>query len=688
MDADIAINESTSVEGVNASEVEAESNTVDSLEVLSSSGSVMQEVASVGEILTRLELNLACFSEKLINLDVLVMHVATRESDFEAFASEKEHTSNDIVEKAIEFDLLSGFLDSEVRELGGLLSSVAMEIDNVRKVISSYEHVDEAFILIEEKLRDSEKSLKQSQDHLLELRAQCTNIHGIILTSQGDQNWQDGEAADYFNGDALLTPKTKIKMHTVEQQRHILRMLEKSLARELDLEKKLTESRQVEEELEVRLQQEAFCMEGEIEDAWQRLFEGENAAEVLLGISKALLGRLQMAHFNLNGTVQRESYLQSKLQEMEERLKVNDNLLGKSEGTSKELRDKVKSLEKQLDDYEFQLSNYNTASAKKSQELESEILEMEDIINTLKEKNSEAERRIDSAGTECNILKEANVELDKELNLLKSSSSITSERINLLEKQLRDSELRLQHAVASAEASQEKQILLNSTIKDMEDLIEDLKSKVSKAESLMESAEEKCIILSESNSLLNEELAFVRGRLACLEASLCQAEETKKATARDINFRSKLITDLILQLAPERERLEKQIALLIMENKAQKKLFQQKEDKVPSPSPQSDGKDTGESMLPKAEFSAVTSPNECKEEKANFSSITNVVENVSGDLLMAESKEEITDSSTGLDALRDIDARQLNFKYVLIAVLVFLISAVIAVFMQHQSSHL
>ncbi|XP_019232373.1 PREDICTED: WPP domain-interacting tail-anchored protein 1 isoform X2 [Nicotiana attenuata] len=644
MDADTENNGSASIEGVNVNEVEVESNTVDSLEVLSSSGDVMQEVES-GEMLTRLELELACFSEKLVNLDILVMHVATRESDFEAFSSEKEHTSNEIVEKAIEFDLLSGVLDSEVKELGDLLSSVAMEIDNVRKIISSCGRVDETFVLIEEKLHDSEKSLKQSQDHLLELRAQCTNFHG-----------QGGKTVEHFNGDSLLTPKTKIKMQTVEQQRHILRMLEKSLARELDLEKKLTESRQVEEELNVRLQQETFCMEEEIEAAWQRLFEGENAAEVLLGISKELLGRLQIAHFNLNGTVQRESNLQSKLQEVDENLKTKDNLLRKSEITCKEHGDKVKFLEQRLEDSEFQLSNY-TSSAKKNLELESE----------------------------CKLLKEANVELDKELNLLKSSSSIKSERINLLERQLRDSELRLQHAVASAEASQEKQIMFNATINDMENLIEDLKSKVSKAESLMESAEDKCIILSESNSDLNEELTFARGRIACLEASLCQAEETKKATARDINFRSKLITDLIMQLALERERLEKQIALLILENKAQKKHFQQK-DKVPSLSPRSDGKDTKESVLPKAELISVTSSDESKEEKIKNLSPTSVDENIAGDLLMSESKEEITDSSSGLDASRDIDARKLNFKYALTAVLVFFISAMVAVLVQHQSS--
>lgn len=63
-------------------------------------------------------------------------------------------------------------------------------------------------------------------------------------------------------------------------------------------------------------------------------------------------------------------------------------------------------------------------------------------------------------------------------------------------------------------------------------------------------------------------------------------------------------------------------------------------------------------------------------------------ENISGDFMLRESKEEVTDSSTGLDASRDISARQLNFKYILTAVLVFLISAVVAVLLQNQTSQL
>jgi hypothetical protein len=44
--------------------------------------------------------------------------------------------------------------------------------------------------------------------------------------------------------------------------------------------------------------------------------------------------------------------------------------------------------------------------------------------------------------------------------------------------------------------------------------------------------EDKCIILSETNSDLNEELSFLRGRLECLEASLNQAEEKKNGNCK------------------------------------------------------------------------------------------------------------------------------------------------------------
>lgn len=245
-----------------------------------------------------------------------------------------------------------------------------------------------------------------------------------------------------------------VKMQTAEQQRHILRMLEKSLAREIDLEKKLTELRQVDEELKQRLhgsEQEVYCMEDETVNVLERWFEADNIGVVLMGISKELLGRLQILKFNLSSSVQRETQLRSKIEGSIEELKAKEN-------------------------------------------------------------------------------------------------------------SLRDLDIQLQRAIASAEASQEKQNLLYSTIRDMENLIDNLKLNVSKYERRADSAEEKCIVLSGSHAELNEELNFLRGRLESLELSLQQADEAKRVAAKGIGFQSKVVTNLVMQLAFERDRLHKQVS--------------------------------------------------------------------------------------------------------------------------------
>ncbi|KAL2499824.1 WPP domain-interacting tail-anchored protein 1 [Abeliophyllum distichum] len=387
MDADTIKDGSASIEHFIAGEMEAESSNIDSLDVLSYGGDITREVESAAEILTRVELDLARSSEKLVNLDILVLHVAARENDFEAFVLLEECASKGCVEKALEFELLSGFLDSEVRELDSFLSTLRTEILSFHGNMSSFEQLGEAFKEMEENLQDCEESLKQSLDQVSEIKVQSANFQRILLSAAGDDKWKDGkELASVENGH-LLNLNRNIKMQNAEQQRHILRMLERSLARELELEKKLTESTGT-EELKLRLQQEVCCMVEDSEVICERLFEAEYTAEILLGISKELYRRIQIVQFNLDGSVQREGELRSKLQ------------------------------------------------------------------------NSE------------------------------------------------------------------------STIKGMENLIEDLKSKVSKAESQTESAKEKCIILPESSSNLREEIKFQRGRIECLEASLRQAKEAKKGSAR------------------------------------------------------------------------------------------------------------------------------------------------------------
>ncbi|KAL2959245.1 hypothetical protein AAZX31_18G257500 [Glycine max] len=538
---------------------------------VSSSGEAIGDLGDdIVTVLTGLELNVACFSEKVANFSNFVMHLETLGFELEGLDLEKEDNdvdNMDCVGKFLEFDLLCGVLGSEIVELDRFLDTLHAEIaDSGERVASCKTWQD--------KLVDSEQCLRQSEMQFSEIKKQSASFERTLSSYKrgGNDNVEEGEII--LEDDESLNVSTVINMQTPEQQRHVLRMLEKSLANEIDLEKNFIDSRQIEEKLKqkmVSLEQELILMEEEATDACERWLEADNASEILTGISKQLLGRLQISQFNLNGLSQRESELRTKLETCIEQLKEKDVVSDKIE----QLNDKlilansqvvalsveVCSLEKQLKESECQVLNVK-ASADEYQKqyniLCSEVRDMEEVIVELKENVSNAESRANTAESLCKLLTETNDELNKQLALLKDGGG-KSERVESLERQLRESDLQLQQAVASAEASQEKQSMLYSTIKDMEHVIKDLKSKVSKAESRADSAEEKCIILSESNSDLNEELNFSRSRLECLEGSLHQVEEAKVASAKDIGKQTKVFKNLVMQLAVERERLNKQV---------------------------------------------------------------------------------------------------------------------------------
>ncbi|KAH1072716.1 hypothetical protein J1N35_025044 [Gossypium stocksii] len=720
MDADILHEEGVSGDEFNSMELEAGSSRADILDGISSGGEVNEEFGRANEILTRVELDLACSSEKLVNLSVLTMHLATRETDFESFMSEKDNMQVESMEKALEFDLLSGILDSEVKELNKFMEHLETYIISSRETISSFKHLGETFFKMEEKLLDSEESLKQSRDQVSEIKMQAADFHRILSCLHGNENRNDENGVNVSEGDRLSSGNTKIKMQTIEQQRHILRMLEKSLAREIDLEKKFAESRQIEEELKPRihtLEEGMVSMEEETMDVSERLFEAQNAAVVFMGISKELLGRLQLAQFNLNNSTHRETELRSKLEESTVKLKAKESALRTLQSSDTRLsdfvqaqvdtlkekltevekkfiladseaftmREKADSLEKQLKESELNLSNAK-ASLDESREqhdaLYSLINTLENDIAHLKAKLFEAEKRAHNAESKCKLIVETNTELIEELSLLKGQD-LTSEKVEFLEMQLKESEIRLLNAVASAEASQEKQNMLYSTIGDMENLIEDLKLKVSKAENRADSAEDKCIILSETNAELSEELRFLRGRLGCLEASLNQAEEMKMATARDIGIRTQLIANLLMQLGMERERLHQQISGLATENKVLiVKLKQTYKDHSIVQSHENKG-NVKDFLFSKQDSTAV-SARETKEEitksSVSGSELDKTTESV------GESEVKPTDGTSQYETVRTIDARLLSFKHISLALLVLLASTAAAYYFQKQKS--
>ncbi|KAI6670444.1 hypothetical protein NL676_005329 [Syzygium grande] len=661
---------------------------------ISSSGEMNGELGRAGEVLTRIELDLACTSEKFYNLNILMMHVATEESEFEVLDLERGQKMVSSMEKGLECDILSGFLDSEVKELDDFITTLRKEIEDSHKWISSSQNLGTSFLELEEKLSDSEKTLEQLREQVFELQAQSSMFQKTLSCFIGEERREMEMGAGFLANGGSLNVKTKTKIQTAAQHKHFLRMLEKSLARELDLEKKLTETKQTDEDMKLRLrsaEQEAFCLEEEVFDAWERLFEADNSAEVLLGISRDLLGQLQVTQFNRNGLIQREAELRSKLEDTTEQLKVKENALVEIEVSRKELsdclsaqvdslraclkevqdklnlansensilRDKVSSLEKQVEESETAKGS-EEGSQEETNVAVCRMSEMENLIEDLKEKLSEAESRVENAETNYKSLEVMNKELNEELVFLKRSC-LTAEKVEALERQLKDSDILLQHAVASADASEEKQAMLYSAIKDMEDIIEDLKLKVAKAESRADCAEEKCIILSESNAELNDELIFSRGRMQGLEGSLHHAEESKLATAKNIGIRTKVIANLVMQLAIERERLHKQLKSLAIENEILVVKLQQtsKGSTVPR------NHDVGQED-PAFEFPVAASMRECKEIEKESLATSTLVDDKSKDPSAVGTQAEPGEVTSQLDTAGFLMQVTTNFQEFLV----------------------
>ncbi|RID42343.1 hypothetical protein BRARA_J02234 [Brassica rapa] len=605
------------------------------------------ELSTASQVLIKVELDFAFVSEKLVNLSLLTMQLGSREHDFESFAShnkEEEEDDDDLAEKALEFDLLSSFLYSEVKEVESLVGFLQNEIQNARvTMISPFQDDGD----LEGKFHDAEQSLDQLMDQVVEMKKQSNSFHKLSSGSDELGSWSGGGAAESQTDGEFGDLSAKIKMQTADQQRNVLRMLEKSLAKEMELEKKLSESRNSEYQLEIKLyssEQDVLYMEEVIEDAYSRWLEAENSSEVFKGMLKEMSGKLQILKFNLSGSFKRETNLKSELVDKESALhkldssngRLGDFLMAQTEGLKESLREAEEKL--------ILLSTENSTLSEKVSSLEEQLNEttdLERVNEDLKEKLASAEE----AESKCR-------KLEEELGSFRAKG-YTPEKLESLEKHLRDSDHQLELAVAAVEAGKEKQSLLYSTVSDMEDVIEDLKSKVSKAENRADYTEDKLITVSESNADLNEELKFCRGRLKEAERYLQQAEERKLQTAKDIAQHNKIMKKLVLQLASERERLHKQITNLSKENR----VLMVKLKKVGKT-----GFTESENISPKSDQSSLP----CHQESKLQATITSLTD---------QEEEEETESTSDIGSVRRLDAGALGIKHILLAILVIFMSS-------------
>ncbi|KAK4376546.1 hypothetical protein RND71_002842 [Anisodus tanguticus] len=653
----------------------------------SSEAKDMEEMRSSMEILSRVDLDLAYSDEKLTNLDNLLIRVLACENEVEAISFENDEISPNSIEKVLTLDHLSIILNSEIRQLDNFIGTLQDLITDARQKISTCREFSELHRIMENKFHDTEELLRQSKERVLEMKMQLAKLQMTSLAF--DQNeWRHRMSLDLSEVNNVSARELKPHVQTVEQRR-ILRMLEKSLERELDLEKKLTLLKQNEDDLKLKLrltEKVALCMEEGAEVIWGRFLESENVAEVLMGISREMVGRLQIVNFNLSGSLQREKDFNSKIDNCIGQINAKDITLQNLSSCNKQLaaentevsslRDRLKLLEDKLKESESKLLKANELN-----ELSEErIKELECNVESQKEDIDIAEHKAESAEEKVAHLTETNLELHEELDFLKSSNESNAKKASILEKQVRELELQLQNAKASSEAGQEQQNMLYSAIWDMETLIDELKQKVLKAESKTEHAEEQCLILSEANLDLTKEVEFLRSRVELLETSLNQATVEKLASAKDINIKTSFIMDLVMQLAIERERVQKQIFCLAKENKSLIRKLESIKEQLSINGLENGGGDTGlsSSIVASTIATATDSSHELYTESLPKSSQVNELppdkptdQSSKSSVLTNEEPNMVVKSE---ETEVQLQARQRHHKYILMAILVLLLS--------------
>ncbi|GER40601.1 WPP domain-interacting protein 2 [Striga asiatica] len=478
-----------------ADDLDMEKQLHEAHEVLSKVGTIL---ASCSDKLAHLENLLSCFLE-----DNNYNHIG-------ANGFENDVISEELIERTFTFDLISAIIKFELGEFDVLFGGLQeLIVDGLRKILS-FDNSTELINSLVNGLHDSEVLIEHSRDRVL------------------------------------------------------LKMLEKSLSRELELEKNLKELKRNENDFKqkVRLvEQVASFMEEAAEVTWARFLEADSMAEVLSGISKDTLCKLQLAQAELDRSTKSEREKTRQIQELVNQLhakdllieKLNTNISSLAADNAKveDLREKVRYLEEKLKKTESKLEEVETINETSQKQL----IEREIEIEALREKTNEAETRAKIAEEKASHLTDSNLELSEELDFLKGTNDSNSKKSSILEKELRELDIQLQHSRALSEASQEQQNMLYSAIWDMETLIDELKQKVAKAEGKAESAEDRCVILSETNSDISKELEFMRSRVELLENALSQAALEKKSRSKEIGVRSNRIMEVALQIATERERL-------------------------------------------------------------------------------------------------------------------------------------
>jgi len=154
------------------SDIDSKSRCSSPSEGISNKENGMAEPGILGEMLARLDMDLAYSSEKLVNLDLFLAIVSLGESELEELSAGNNKISEVEIEKALVFDLSLGYLDSEVTELGDFLGVLGTKICDAKQKAYLCRQIEP----LQEKSQALESSWKHIQEQLLEMKRQLANL--------------------------------------------------------------------------------------------------------------------------------------------------------------------------------------------------------------------------------------------------------------------------------------------------------------------------------------------------------------------------------------------------------------------------------------------------------------------------------------------------------------------------------
>lgn len=131
---------------------------------------------SAGEVLATVGLKIAFGSEKLLNLEMLVMEIARRATGIEPLMRDPQSLSADSVHKAFEFDVLYAIVYSETNELEKLVGSIGMDIANAENEVSG----EEPGSRVMDKLGNATDSFTKMQEFISTIRRESATFEKII----------------------------------------------------------------------------------------------------------------------------------------------------------------------------------------------------------------------------------------------------------------------------------------------------------------------------------------------------------------------------------------------------------------------------------------------------------------------------------------------------------------------------